>query len=93
MNLNNYKGTFIKLQKQPIKLIAINSEKITTPVKAVKEAIEFCIINKLKECELDYGGHIFRINKDFNLRELINDYYSERGVSPPEESIYKEIEK
>jgi len=79
-------GTFIKLQDQLIRLKEQNSQQITTPAKAVNEAIEFCIANKLTECELDYDGFLFDIEPTSDLREKLNDYYRTRGGSLIEDS-------
>lgn len=80
-------GTFIKLQDQLVRLKEQSSQQVTTPAKAVNEAIEFCINNKLTKCELDYDGFLFDIEPTSDLREKLNDYYRARGGSLIEESV------
>lgn len=72
-------GNFIKLKNQLIRLEKYNSQQVTTPAKAINEAIEFCIANKLTECELDYDGFLFVIESTSDLREKLNDYHRARG--------------
>lgn len=51
-----------------------NSIDTTTVTKAVNEAIEFCKAQNVNECELDYNGHVFYLNKQSDLKEVLHTY-------------------
>lgn len=67
-------GNYIEIQDQLIRLRKKESIGVTTPAKAINEAIEFCKVNNLTECELDYEGFLFDIEPTSDLKEKLSDF-------------------
>lgn len=68
-------------QDQLIKLEARLGHSVAM---AVREAIEFCKNNHLKELELQCNGFLFDIEPDSDLREKLMDYFQ---IEAPVDSL------
>lgn len=79
-------GNYIEIQDQLIRLRKKESLEVTTPAKAINEAIEFCKVNNLTECELDYDGFLFDIEPTSDLKEKLSDFNRARAERTNENS-------
>ena len=63
---------YICLEKnQEIDLLA---KENATPTQAIHSAIEFCKENNLASCTLEYKGFTIFVDKESDLKELVNEY-------------------
>lgn len=67
-------GNYIEIQDQLIRLRKKENLGITTPAKAINEAIDFCKTNNLTKCELDYEGFLFEIEPTSDLKDKLSDF-------------------
>lgn len=57
-----------------IKEIDLLPKEGATPTQAIQSAIEFCKENNLFGCTLEYKGFTMYIDKESDLKQLVNEY-------------------
>lgn len=53
---------------------------VTTPAKAINEAIQFVKENGLKSVDLNYGGFTMYIDPDVEIKQLVSEFYHWRSI-------------